>query len=154
MTQHGDVIDVREQEAEKRHRWISNLVIALVIAVFLAATIYVVISSVELRETTPVEVGSSVSLSTNPELMVAGRYASAAAERAEALLLRQNPELGIARRYPETASLPAVSTYFYANPELNAYRSYQASTTAQRDASFLTTNPEVKVYRMFIAQTE
>ena len=60
-------------------------------------------------------------LAANPELMVAHRYSSAAAQAAAELHLAANPELMIAHRY----SLAAHDALLAANPELISHFRYQ-----------------------------
>lgn len=152
MTHHGGVIDIREREAERRQRTISNLVIALVLTAFFVAIVYAVVGSFEMREAVRIDADSAAYLATNPELMAARRYAAAITEREAAMLLRRNPELMVAGRYAEAAPLRAELALLHASPELNAHQSYQASV--QRDAGFLAANPEIKVHQLFLAQTK
>ena len=92
----------------------------------------------------------TASVATNPELMVARRYAAARAKQAETAFLATNPELMVARRYYAPTSAKSEIPFLAANPELMAVRRYTPITVQPTDSAYLAANPELMVYRRYV----
>jgi hypothetical protein len=93
----------------------------------------------------------TISRAASPELMVAQRYADAAAARAEALHLTTNPELIVVRRYASTPRTGAGASFLATNPELMTSRRYTAEAAERAKTALLAANPELRVAERFAA---
>ena len=85
------------------------------------------------------------SLSLNPELSAARRYAEVAASAWVA-----NPELSAANRFAETSAAGLEEANLYQNPELKVVASQAVIMYGDYDGDFLATNPEIKTHQRFV----
>jgi len=92
-------------------------------------------------------------LASNPELMLARRYAEMKI-LADAAHLAANPELNLARRYTAAQNQLSNQAYLAANPELMLARRYAAEAKPISNQAYLAANPELALARRFAKDME
>lgn len=126
----------------KRPRlWIG--VLALMI---LAIWAFGAVSAYEILQEAP---GGS-SLTLNPELFAARRYAEAAANGRERDDLADNPELSAANPFSEKSAADLEDANLYQNPGLKMLASQPVILDRGHDSDFLPANPELSVVRRHV----
>ena len=121
-----------------------------ILGIILVATFLLTAAIVYSRAATPqiARGGSAVdaSLVSNPELMLARRYAAAQGQMPDQALLAANPELALARRNGLSSQ-----TYLAANPELNLARRYAAVKKPEVSTLFAA-NPELSLVSRIVTE--